>query len=335
MKNGKKMKTTRTLAGAALALACALGLHAPALADPAEADPALTQTVTADEASAAEGERVVIEQGHVDLGPRYADNTWSVRARDDSGQAPVWRDTDDVVFTLPDTAKLEVPEGEDYAFIAAPSAWVIPQQEIPGVPWLGWNTQDPGVVENVPATVDIVYEGHEGPGHFIAFVQAGNFKGPEILWDSQKPQSQPLSVDVNTHTHANWAFTEPGVHRVHLAFTATLKDGTPVGAKATLNFAVGADTTPASVFKAIDAAGPGADEADAMTDAEKEALDAAQSDAAPMTIGAQKDSAHAQEGESSSTLWIILGGGALAVLIVLIVAVSRRNTARAQEEALK
>lgn len=330
------MKTQQILVGSLLALGCALALPGLALADPSsDSDPALTQNVTANEASAESGERVVIEHGHVDIGPRYTNNTWSVLARDDSAQAPVWRNLDDVVFALPDAAKLEVPEGEEYSFIGASQAWVVPQQEIAGVPWLGWNTQDPGVVENVPASLDIVYEGHEGPGHFIAFVQAGNFKGPQILWDSEKKQSQPLSVDVNTHTHANWAFTEPGVHRVTLAFTATLKDGTPVGGHATLNFAVGSHTSPASVFEAVDAGRTGAEAGASLNGSADGSIVGAQSGAED---GASKDGEAQKKGtgfSSSPTLWIVLGAGLFASMVPLIAASVHHNTKRAQEEALQ
>ena len=57
------MKTQQILTGSLLALGCALALPGLALADPSsDSDPALTQNVTANEASAENGDRVIIEQ---------------------------------------------------------------------------------------------------------------------------------------------------------------------------------------------------------------------------------------------------------------------------------
>ncbi|QOR46843.1 choice-of-anchor M domain-containing protein [Trueperella pecoris] len=246
----------------------ALGALASLVAAPAYAttdgstavDPALTQRVDANEAVAPAGERTVIDAGHVDMGPRLIDGQWQVLARDDTAASPTWRQTNDVVYLVSDTARLDVPEG--YEFVGGTQAWVIPQQEIAEVPWLGWNTQDPAVIEGVNGTVSIVFDGHDGPGDFTAFVQAGNFQGPEVLWDSKKQEAQPIAVELNTHTHVNWAFTEPGVHRLRLTFTATLKDGQTVGAPAFVTVAVGSQTTAdqawAVVNDAVAAASPAA-----------------------------------------------------------------------------
>ncbi|QOQ38671.1 choice-of-anchor M domain-containing protein [Trueperella pecoris] len=213
-------------------------------------DPALTQRVDANEAVAPIGQRTVIEAGHVDMGPRLIDGQWQVLARDDTSASPTWRHTNDVVYKVSDTARLDVPEG--YDFVGGKQAWVIPQQEIAAVPWLGWNTQDPAVIEGVNGTVSIVFDGHDGPGDFTAFVQAGNFQGPNVLWDSKKKEAQPIAVELNTHTHVNWAFTEPGVHRLRLTFTATLKDGQTVGAPAFVTVAVGSQTTVDQAWAVVD-----------------------------------------------------------------------------------
>ncbi|XCB30255.1 TIGR03769 domain-containing protein [Arcanobacterium hippocoleae] len=45
-------------------------------------------------------------------------------------------------------------------------------------------------------------------------------------------------MELNTHTHANWVFTEPGVHLVRVTAQAQLKNGETVSDTKILRFAV-------------------------------------------------------------------------------------------------
>lgn len=223
-------------------------------------DPALTQVVTDDEGLVNHGEKVEFTHGHVDIGPRFINQKWEFLARDDSGDKPVWRDLNDMVFRLPDSSILEVPKDPQFNFITSLSAdrkvWVLPQTEITGVPWLGWNTQSPAVVNMVNGGVKLIYEGHEGDGELFVFLQAGNFGAPELLWDSTKHQMQPINIPLNTHTHVNWVFTKPGVHIIKLNLQATLNDGSQASQTKILRFAVGDST---SIVTAQNAIFPGDD----------------------------------------------------------------------------
>ena len=209
-------------------LVCAAMLVAtPAIANAqaADNDPALQQVVSADEAIAPVGESTVIDAGHVDLGARFNGDTLEFLARDDSQQPPVWRHLDDVVFRVTDAAKQTLPDGDDFTFTGAkPGAdvWVIPQTEVAEVPWLGWNTQAASLLERSDSGVSLEFGGHEGPGEFSLFLQPGGFHAPQLLWTTAEPGVQPMWVEPNTHTHANWVFTEPGVHLVGVR--AVVKD---------------------------------------------------------------------------------------------------------------
>lgn len=209
-------------------LVCAAMLvTAPAVANAqaADNDPALQQVVSADEAIAPVGESTVIDAGHVDLGATFDGDTLEFLARDDTNQPPVWRHLDDVVFRVSDAAKQTLPDGDDFAFTGAkPGAdvWVIPQTEVAGVPWLGWNTQAASLLERSGSGVSLEFGGHEGPGEFSLFLQPGGFHAPQLLWTTTEPGAQPMWVEPNTHTHANWVFTEPGVHLVGVR--AVVKD---------------------------------------------------------------------------------------------------------------
>src|SRR5687767_7413562 len=167
--------------GLRLALACAALLLAPA---PALAD--------------------VISDGHVDVGPRFVDGRFTLQVYDD----PTWRPIDDVVLQVRDEAILSVPDDPAYGFLKqkpGTELFVIPQTQNPDVVWLGWNTQDPEVMETIDRGVTMTIAGVQGPGTLDVYLQSGDFAEPDVLWP------EPLWVDVNTHTHANWVFTKPGV----------------------------------------------------------------------------------------------------------------------------
>lgn len=278
-----------------------------------EQDPALTQTVEDGESLARKGTPTEVSAGHMDLGPKLIDGTWRFLVRDDTGTAPVWRELDDVVFRVADTAKQALPDDDAYSFIeAGDTVWVIPQTEIADVVWLGWNTQDPNVVENVNGTVQLVFGGHQGPGAAHLFVQSGNFAGPTRLWDSTGETSQPVNVELNTHTHANWVFTEPGVHLVRLTVQAQLKDGTTVSDTQTLRFAVGDETS-------------GDEARNAQWQTPTEAPDEAADVDAPSTS--------VNESESALSTTVALVAIAAALLVGVIVLVAVRKNSRAKQRA--
>lgn len=225
-------------------------------------DPDLEQTL--DQLPVLDGERV-IESGHVDVGPKYADGQWRLLVHDDvadeeeSAQS-VWRHPEQTVFRILDGAVLSVPEDEAYDFLGAAAGsevYVVPQTQNPDVVWLGWNTQDPEVMETVDRGVTLSLTGVQGPGTVTVYLQSGSFGEPQVLWSSGETRAQPLWVDVNTHTHANWVFTEPGVYLLRLEASADLVDGSSVSDTQYLRFAVGTQT---SVEQALAADWTGADE---------------------------------------------------------------------------
>ena len=248
---------------AALLLAAALTvpplspIPPAALAATAPVDPALSQTVTADESVAAPGTPATIVAGHVDLGPlpnaegpdADAAGEFALLARDDTAVPPVWRHTDDVVLRVGDAAAQTLPEGDQFDFTGASAGdtvWVVPQTEVPGVPWLGWNTQSPDLIAAADRGVTFEFAGHNGPGQFSLFLQNGGFEPPQLLWSSAAEGTQPFFVELNTHTHANWVFTQPGIHQVALRVKIPLLDGTETATTRVVTFAVGDATDDAT-----------------------------------------------------------------------------------------
>ncbi|RRR26563.1 hypothetical protein EHS14_09830 [Schaalia georgiae] len=246
-----RLRTRGAIASLAVGIIALASGTTPALAAD---DPALDQTVGADEEASTES--AVIDTGHVDIGPRMVDGQWSVALRDDSGAHPVWRDPDRTVLRVSDAALMAAPTGSDYAFMGAQAGeqyYVVPQTQNPNVVWLGWNTQDPGVVSAIDRGATMRIGSVSGPGRTWMFLQDGTFGKPRLLVDGQSGQAQDVWVDASTHVHANWVFTAPGVYTAALTFSARTTDGRQVSASTTLRFAVGSQTSADEAFAAAPA----------------------------------------------------------------------------------
>ena len=211
-------------------------------------DPALEQNVAANEPTSQTP--AVIEAGHVDLGPRLIGGKLTVSLRDDSAASPVWRDPNKTVLRVRDGALIQVPQGEDYKFLAdSKRVYVLPQTQKTQLVWLGWNTQDPAVTKLIQGGVNMRIEQVKGPGRSWLILQEGTFGKPKVLADSAA-SAQDIWVDTNTHVHANWIFSKPGIYLVKVSFKATGVDGKTYQATTTLRFAVGDATSTTNALKA-------------------------------------------------------------------------------------
>ena len=220
----------------------------PATSATPSADPALEQNVAANEPTSQTP--AVIEAGHVDLGPRLIGGKLTVSLRDDSAASPVWRDPNKTVLRVRDGALIQVPQGEDYKFLAdSKRVYVLPQTQKTQLVWLGWNTQDPAVTKLIQGGVNMRIEQVKGPGRSWLILQEGTFGKPKVLADSAT-SAQDIWVDTNTHVHANWIFSKPGIYLVKVSFKATGVDGKTYQATTTLRFAVGDATSTTNALKA-------------------------------------------------------------------------------------
>ncbi|MDT0346204.1 choice-of-anchor M domain-containing protein [Streptomyces litchfieldiae] len=292
-----------------LLLAAALTVALPATA--------LAETTAPEDENAA-GQPTVLDEGHVDIGPRFADGEWQIQGRDDTVTPPEWRALTDIVTQVSDAAVQQAPDDAQFDFLDAEpgsDVYVIPQTQAADVVWLGWNTQDPEVIERVNRGATLTLHGVEGPGAFAVFLQNGDLGAPEVLWDGDVTAPQDLWVDVNTHTHANWVFTEPGVYLLDFEISADLISGEHVSDRAALRFAVGEETDPADAFAAT---GPTAPQ-----------------DAADETPAADPTTRSAPESsdDSSATPAVLLGAGAAALLLVAAITVTALRGRRARRLA--
>lgn len=318
-----RLRTRGAVASLAVGIiALALGTAPARAAD----DPALDQTVGADEEASTES--AIIGTGHVDIGPRMVDGQWSVALRDDSGAHPVWRDPDRTVLRVSDAALMAAPTGSDYAFMGAQAGeqyYVVPQTQNPDVVWLGWNTQDPGVVSAIDRGATMRIGSVSGPGRTWMFLQDGTFGKPRLLIDGQSGQAQDVWVDASTHVHANWVFTAPGVYTAALTFSARTTDGQQLSASTTLRFAVGSQTSADEAFAAAPA---GAAEAGAAGSAGSAGSAGGGGSAAG--AGPAGDSGLADDGASANEARVPTGSSAdgtglsdqVMLIIALVVAAS-------------
>lgn len=236
---GKGVPTSSSPGGAATS---------PGASATPSADPALEQNVAANEPTSQTP--AVIEAGHVDLGPRLIGGKLTVSLRDDSAASPVWRDPNKTVLRVRDGALIQVPQGEDYKFLAdSKRVYVLPQTQKTQLVWLGWNTQDPAVTKLIQGGVNMRIEQVKGPGRSWLILQEGTFGKPKVLADSAA-SAQDIWVDTNTHVHANWIFSKPGIYLVKVSFKATGVDGKTYQATTTLRFAVGDATSTTNALKA-------------------------------------------------------------------------------------
>jgi putative ABC transporter-associated repeat protein len=290
----------------------------------------LEQTVEADEEVVAED--TVVTDGHVDVGPRFVDDEWTMLARDDREVPSVWRDPGRTVLHLGDAAVLPAPDGPDYEFLGVEPGTplhVVPQTQAPDVVWLGWNTQDPQVVDAIDQGASLRLDGLDGPGDLFVFLQEGVSGPPNVLWDSGEPLPQELWMEVNTHVHANWVFTEPGVYRLDVTMLADLTDGTRAEDRSTLVFAVGEDTDPADALAAVAAADVAPDEETPNAGASPDG-----SPATPTAEVTDTPEASVPSSGSNGPGALVLGaaGAGLVLLLVLVARVVGARRARAAAE---
>ena len=209
--------------------------------------------------AATSNQPVMIQAGHADFGPTLSGGNWKMKIRDDTGDEPVWRDPENVVFKLGNSSIVSMPDDSTYSFIGekpGTKLYVIPQTQNPDVPWLGWNTQEGGVLNELDRGANLSLDGVSGPGKLHVYLENGN-NAPQQLWDSTKGYPQNSWIEANAHTHVNWVFSKPGIYHVKLTFSGKLKNGRSVSDTRVLNFAVGEKTDAQAALPSTSSASQG------------------------------------------------------------------------------
>lgn len=290
-------------------------------------DRALDQSLAASQPVATEPTE--ISAGHVDMGPHLNNGHFELMIHDDHGSTPVWRSMDSTLYRGSSAALRTVPEDSRYSFVGAPAGsqvYVIPQTEAKGVIWPGWNAQDPQLVPQLKRGVTLTLESVQGPGQFSLYVENGNFSAPQLLWSSSTKDPQPIWVEKNSHVHANWVFTQPGVYHLKITASAELNDGTTVSDSRVLSIVLGDEISTDQAFNEAHKA-----RASMLSSAPS----ASASSASSAHSAATQNSTDQTEKSADNALSAPLVIGACAVLAVLgaLAVYLRRKSVGAQRQA--
>ncbi|RKN22096.1 hypothetical protein D7147_05050 [Micromonospora musae] len=182
---------------------------------------------------------VVLSSGHVDvIDVDYASGALTVNVLDGTGTTDVERNPADVLFRVPNTAKITVPGGSAWSFLGTDGqAWVLPQASAAGLLYAGWNTTEVpnGVFQNNRVTFKLTSV--SGPAGFSVYTVSGG--APTVLFDSGNGLPDSLNVNRNVHAHVNWGFDAAGTYAVTFEITGKLAStGATVSATNTFTFEV-------------------------------------------------------------------------------------------------
>ncbi|EIQ01843.1 actinobacterial surface-anchored protein domain protein [Opitutaceae bacterium TAV1] len=198
----------------------------------------------------ATAQTMIITEGHIDLNIGYDISTgeWGLysqyRAPDDSyaTDTPVG----EVTYKISEAGRFD-GMGGFYSWLGSPGSdiWVIPQNQISGVPWVGFGgygyggvegglTDDFSLFDPIPSihptlpAVLVSFVGIEGPeGADFALWQTnatGGLVGGAPVFSSVAGTGAPDSLVITRgqHTHYNWGFSEEGIYTVLLQLGATI-----------------------------------------------------------------------------------------------------------------
>ncbi|GAB4004457.1 hypothetical protein GCM10029992_49470 [Glycomyces albus] len=176
------------------------------------------------------GDRTVLSTGHVDaMQVTYDDGGLGLRVKDDTGDAPVYRDPGDVLFHVVPEAETAIPAEDRYRFLgdAGDSMWLLPLSQDPELLWTGWSTEplSRGQFENDTVTMSLV--GAEGPGEVVLW-SVDTFGQPQVRFSSRDGLPDAHGVNVPAHVHSIWSFTATGSYTLTWKVTGTLADGATV-----------------------------------------------------------------------------------------------------------
>ncbi|AMD87184.1 hypothetical protein AXF14_05760 [Actinomyces radicidentis] len=203
------------------------GQAASGSAAPASSATSATTTLTLNVGPGATGNAT---EGHFDLGPAIIDGALVARVKDDRHQPAAWVDPASLTFALGDAAALKAPKDVSFVAKEGSTVWMIPSTQIPGVPWLGMNSQREEIVNGTTGEVSFRLDSVDGPGKVAVFAAGGLGAGVgQHVFDGA---GSSYTLPANTHAHQNWLFTQPGTYHLTVTMSVTPKGGSLSGSGA-------------------------------------------------------------------------------------------------------
>ncbi|MEJ5258732.1 MAG: choice-of-anchor M domain-containing protein [Anaerohalosphaeraceae bacterium] len=136
-------------------------------------------------------------------------------------------------------ARMTMPASPAFAFLGASpgqTIWVLPQNYLSGVLWLGfnsgqmtadvlsglclWNPQDAGRADTPARWLRVrLLDVRRPQGSHFSLWQTGSFGQPRVFfstYDGGITEQDVYYYQAGAHTHLNWGFTKPGLYEVDL-----------------------------------------------------------------------------------------------------------------------
>ncbi len=209
---GHSMRLLTRGSTAALAATLALGgvVLLPAAAH--AAPPILDQPIT-------------LQTGHIDAFTPVLTDDGSLQLAVKEDVTPpggVLRTPESVELFVKAESLLEFPDG--YVPGLSGEAYHLPLTQNHNLIWPGWETQL--ITSAFPdADTDIVVSEIEGPGKVFLWSQSGFGSLTSLLRGGGYELPATISQPYPAHTHAAWAFTEPGTYKLTVRADVTASDG--------------------------------------------------------------------------------------------------------------
>lgn len=165
------------------------------------------------------GPRTIMSQGHADVFEvTFADGALHVAVKDDGEAQPVLRRPQDVLLHAKPQSKFPLTADlpPEFGFLGRPgdSVYLLPEVQDQALLWPGWDTEGvpPGAVAGDALTWRLVAV--EGPGALQLF-GSDVFGLPRMIFNSADGLPDTASMPVDTHVHANWAFSRTRLYKLH------------------------------------------------------------------------------------------------------------------------
>jgi len=185
-----------------------------------------------------------LDRGHIDAFTLvWQDSQLGVQLQEDVTGHHILHDAGEVLLKVKEAALTTLPDPvpDSLAFLGdgGDQIYFLPQTQDPDLIWPGWST------ERIPSDeftnpMHIHIDSVDGPGEMFLW-QTGAFGESTPVLDSgtyELPGS--ITVNVNAHVHANWAFTEPGRYTLTVHASGTRASGALTeSSPATYTFDVG------------------------------------------------------------------------------------------------
>jgi len=170
--------------------------------------------------------QTTLSHGHADVGVAFEGGAWDLHVHD--GETNIEFEPGSVVLEVHGEAMQKVPEDARYAFLGAAGSpvWVLPEAEDHELLFLGLAAEEIEVGVFVEEQITVSLKGVEGPGDFILY-HTDAFGSPVVTMNSADgiDEADARVLAVGSHSHVNWAFTQPGAYRISLQSTAALVVG--------------------------------------------------------------------------------------------------------------